>query len=90
MRGENCPIASCTATSVSESTTLVRVTSDVEATVRIVCTDAAEPVTAGPTMSKPEDRSTDSNATASPTPANTQINGRSHSRVWAKWRSLNR
>src|SRR3954454_21555185 len=26
-RGENCPIASCTATSVSESTTLVRVTS---------------------------------------------------------------
>jgi len=50
MRGENWPIASCTATRVSESTTLVSVTSDDEATVRIVCTDAADPVTAVPTM----------------------------------------
>ena len=50
MRGENWPIASCTATSVSESTTLVSVTSEVEAAVRIVCTDAAEPVTPVPTM----------------------------------------
>ena len=90
MRGENWPIASCTATRVSESTTLVRVTSAVDATVRIVCTDAAEPVTAVPTMSKPEDRSTDTSATASPMPANTQANGSSHSRLWARWRSLKR
>ena len=86
MRGENWPIASCTATRVSDSTTLVRVTSAVEATVRIVCTDAAEPVTDVPTRG----RSTDSSATASPTPASTQVSGTSHSRVWARWRSLKR
>ena len=56
MRGENWPIASCTATRVSDSTTLVSVTSAVEATVRIVCTDAADPVTAVPTMPRPIDR----------------------------------
>jgi hypothetical protein len=46
MRGENWPIASWTATRVSESTTLVRVTSDVDAAVRIVCTDVADDVKA--------------------------------------------
>ena len=86
MRGENWPIASCTATRVSDSTTLVSVTSAVEATVRIVCTDAADPVTAVPTI----DRSTDSSATASPMPASTQASGSSHSRVWARWPSLKR
>jgi hypothetical protein len=51
IRGENWPIASCTATSVSESSTLVSVTSEVEAVLRIVCTEAPEPVTDVPTMS---------------------------------------
>src|SRR3954447_5061910 len=90
IRGENWPIASCTATRVSESTTLVSVTSDVEATVRIVCTDAAEPVTDVPTTWEPEDGSTDSSATARPMPASTQGSGTSHSRDWARWRSLKR
>jgi hypothetical protein len=90
MRGENWPIASCTATRVSDSTTLVRVTSAVDAEVRIVCTDAAEPVTDVPTILDPEARSTASSATASPMPASRQVSGTSHSRLWARWRSLKR
>jgi hypothetical protein len=41
IRGENCPMASCTATSVRLSTTLVSVTSAVAAVLRIVCGDRA-------------------------------------------------
>ena len=84
IRGENCPIANCTATSVNESTTLVNVTSAVADDVRIVCTDSAEPVTDVPTKRKPDERSSDTNTNASPTPPTTQHNGTSHNRVRAK------
>jgi hypothetical protein len=46
IRGKNWPMASCTATSVRLSTTLVNVTSAGAAVLRIVCTSAGVPVTA--------------------------------------------
>jgi hypothetical protein len=60
---------------------LVNATNDVDAAVRIVCTDAADPVTDAPTTSDPEDRSTHNNTSANPTPANKQVSGTSHNRL---------